>query len=330
VSLDQRPDSPPAGLLDQARAALAGRLSLDPGSLTWKIGRRIDRKRSSLFPLTLNSSSGAVATAWYKKPYFTEDRQGSKNLPRARDATLRGERLGARFEELAEGSGLATNVTLALDPETIEVITLGLEGRPLGHPIRHALTPRHRQVALETCAAVGRAVRIVEDMGEDGHEAELQRVWEETERKLVSVSPMISDAELKNLESALGRLFEEASREPGGVTLAHGDLGPGNVIVMPQGTGIIDFMWLPQLKGFDLSRFIHRIRYTTPSYRPWVSELSESVLDGYGDRDAPARPGWRFSEIQRLLATIQLLDKKGESGRRAVGRALEEIRAGIG
>ena len=166
-------------------------------------------------------------------------------------------------------------------------------------------------------------------MGDGDPNPGLDRVWDETERKLVSVSPMITDKELKTLETSLSTLFEEAINEPAGITLAHGDLGPGNVIVMPGGTGIIDFMWVPQLRGFDLSRFVHRLRYSTPSYQPWIMALTESVLEGYGDPQAASRPGWRFSELQRLLATVQLLDKKGEGGRRAVGRALDEIRAGI-
>jgi tRNA A-37 threonylcarbamoyl transferase component Bud32 len=113
------------------------------------------------------------------------------------------------------------------------------------------------------------------------------------------------------------------------VTLAHGDLSPGNVIIMKEGTGLIDFMWIPQFRGFDLSRFIHRLRYTTTSYRPWTSALTGAALEGYGDPDATTKPGWRFSEIQRLLATVQRLERKGEGGRRSAGRALAEIRAGL-
>jgi Phosphotransferase enzyme family len=330
VSLDQRPDAPSPTLLDQARASLASRLLLNAGSLRWRPGRRVDRKRSTLFPLTLVSGSSPVATAWYKKVYFPGEKQSSKNLPRARAAILSSEAMGAAFQERAEPSAIHTNITLSLEPETLEVITLGLEGPPLGNPIRHYVTRPRRETALRTCADVGRAVAILEKMGDGDPKPGLERVWHETERKLVSVSPMITDKEFKALEASLSSLFEEAISEPAGITLAHGDLGPGNVIVMSSGTGIIDFMWVPQLRGFDLSRFVHRLRYTTPSYQPWITALTEATVEGYGDPHAASRPGWRFSELQRLLATVQLLDKKGEGGRRAVGRALDEIRAGIG
>lgn len=330
MSIDQRPDSPSPELLDRARTALAQRLSHDPTSLRWKIGGRQDRKRSTLFHLTLlSATAGPVATSYFKKAYFPEDRQGSSNLTRAREAILRSEDLGNRFAELSQGLGVMVNVTLAVDPEALEVITLGLEGKPLGNPLRFVATERGRRTALSMCSNVGRAIRIVEEM-EDIHRADLPRdIWEKTDQRLVSVSPLMSDAELRWLRDALHTLYQAATEEDRGIVLAHGDLGPGNVIVMPVGTGLIDFMWMPQLRGFDLSRFVHRLRYTTPSYRPWVSALTDAMLEGYGDPAAPLRPGWRFSEMQRLLVTIQHLESKGEARRGVMGRALEQLRAGI-
>jgi hypothetical protein len=99
--------------------------------------------------------------------------------------------------------------------------------------------------------------------------------------------------------------------------------------MMAEGTGVIDFGWIPQLRGFDLSRFVHRLRYTTPSYDPWTDQLIAAVLEGYGDTGAPSRPGWRFSEMQRLLATVQRLDRRGEGSRRVAAKALDEIKAGL-
>jgi hypothetical protein len=144
------------------------------------------------------------------------------------------------------------------------------------------------------------------------------------------VGPLLTQADRHSLEKAVDDLFRAASSEPDPVVLAHGDLSSGNVIVMDRGvTGLIDFGWIPQLRGFDLSRFVHRLRYTTPSLRRWTDSLTESVLQGYGDIDATEHPGWRFSEMQRLLATIQRLERKGEGGRRSAGRALDEIKAVI-
>jgi hypothetical protein len=293
------------------------------------MGERMDRKRSTVFRLTLAEASGPVATAYYKAPYFTAERQGSRNLERARTAILNSETMGSLFAEAATGSGISINETLALDPETLEVVTLGLEGRPFGIPLSRSLTRERREEALITCRRVGRAVRIVEGLPAPQPGLELERIWQETERKLEAVGPLLPDADRRSLEQSLRGLFESATGDTGDVTLAHGDLSPDNLIMMRAGTGLIDFMWIPQLKGFDLSRFVHRLRYTTPSSDRWARSLTDAVLEGYGDATAPSQPGWRFSDIQSLLGTIQHLERKGEGGRRSAGRALAEIRAGL-
>jgi hypothetical protein len=317
-------------VLDRARDALAERFAIDAGNLEWIVGERSDRKRSTLFPLTSRSPEKVVATAWYKVSYFPPHEQGSRHLGRARDALAQSDEMGRRFMEQADGSDLAISETLALDEKNLEVVTLGLEGEPLGNPLRFAFTANGRATALETCAAVGQAVKIVESLPRPDPDPELDRIWKETERKMESVGPLLPRPDQVSLEKAVGDLFREASAETEAVVLAHGDLSPGNVIVMNGGgTGLIDFGWIPQLRGFDLSRFVHRLRYTTPSFGRWTDSLCDAVLDGYGDLTATDHPGWRFSELQRLLATVQRLERKGEGGRRSAVRALAEIRAAI-
>jgi hypothetical protein len=330
VPFDHRPDQPGEEVLARARAALAERLSLDPGDLQWEVGDRTDRKRSTLFHLSLRSSVGQVATAWYKVAYFPPQEQDSRHLGRAREALIRSEEMGRRFMGQTGGADIALNETLAVDENTLEGVTLGLEGEPLGNPLRLSFSPKGRSSALTACSAVGKAVAILETLPRPDPAAALDRIWKETERKIESVAPLLPGGDRVNLEKKVADLFREASAGIDAVVLAHGDLSPGNVIVMDNGvTGLIDFGWIAQLRGFDLSRFVHRLRYTTPSLRRWTDALMQSVLEGYGDPGATDRPGWRFSEMQRLLATIQRLERKGEGGRRSAGRALEEIRAAI-
>ena len=231
--------------------------------------------------------------------------------------------------ELAGESSLAINETLAFDEDTLEVVTLGLEGEPMGNPLQFAFTGKSRARALAAAAAVGQAVRVLESFPQPEPGPELDRIWKETERKVESIGPLLPEADRRSLETHLGELFDMASADTRGVTVSHGDLSPGNVIMMEDGTGLIDFGWIPQLRGFDLSRFVHRLRYTTTSFRPWTEALVGAVTEGYGDTDAASRPGWRFSEMQRLMGTIQRLERKGEGGRRSAGRALAEIRAGL-
>ena len=316
-------------MLQRALVALADKHSMDAESLTWTVGDRTDRKRSTLFHLTLLSHEGTVATAWYKTPYFPPAEQDSRHLGRAREALSRGDEMARRFMELAGESSLAINETLAFDEDTLEVVTLGLEGEPMGNPLQFAFTGKSRTRALAAAAAVGQAVRFLESFPQPEPGPELDRIWKETERKVESIGPLLSEADRRSLETHLGELFDLASADTHGVTVSHGDLSPGNVIMMDDGTGLIDFGWIPQLRGFDLSRFAHRLRYTTTSFRPWTEALVGAVTDGYGDPDAASRPGWRFSEMQRLMGTIQRLERKGEGGRRSAGRALAEIRAGL-
>ena len=316
-------------MLQRALVALADKHLVDLESLTWTVGDRTDRKRSTLFPLTLRSPAGTVATAWYKTPYFPPADQDSRHLGRAREALSRGDEMARRFMELAGESALAINETLAFDENTLEVVTLGLEGEPMGNPLQYAFTGKSRAMALAAAAAVGQAVGVLESFPQPEPAPELDRIWKETERKVESIGPLLRGADRRSLDTHLGELFDMASADTRGVVVSHGDLSPGNVILMKDGTGLIDFGWIPQLRGFDLSRFVHRLRYTTTSFRPWTEALVAAVTEGYGDTDAASRPGWRFSEMQRLMGTIQRLERKGEGGRRSAGRALAEIRAGL-
>jgi hypothetical protein len=277
----------------------------------------------------IDDGADVVATAYYKASFFPPDEQESRHLRRVREALVRSDEMGRRFMGLVGDAPIEVNVTLALAEASLEVVTLGLEGKPMGHPLRHAFGSTRRRRALETCVAVGQAIRIVEGIPWVDRDGDLDRIWQDTERKIHSVGALLDPADFRSLEQAMAKLYSEAKAETNQIILAHGDLSTGNVIMMEEGTGLIDFGWIPQLRGFDLSRFVHRLRYTTPSYGPWTDQLIAAVLEGYGDAEAPSRPGWRFSEMQRLLATVQRLDRRGEGSRRVATKALDEIKAGL-
>ena len=324
MPFDARPESPAPSLLSEAKRELAGRLSLDPENLRWDIGERLSRKRSTLFHLTLRSAAGeAIATAYYKAPYFPDAHERPRrNLERVRVALKNSRSLGDRFAELAKSFDISVNVTLALNPETLEVITLGLEGRPMGNPLAYSISKGRRTEAVETCFRVGTAVRLLEELPVPGPGAERERIWGETKRKLDAASSILSVGEVNRLEVLLRQLLAGAFDQTRPVTLAHGDLGPSNVVMVPGGTGLIDFMWILQLRGFDLARFVHRLRSATVSFGPWTSALVEATLEGYGDPSAPEQPGWRFTALQRLLATAlsHPLQRQRRSVRRAIAR----------
>ena len=327
MPLDSRPESPAESLLFEARRELAGRLSLGPGNLRWDIGKRLSRKRSTLFHLTLRSATGeAIATAYYKAPYFPDEHNRTRrNRERMRVALENSRSLGDRFAQMAEDSGISVNVTLALNLETLDVVTLGLEGQPMGNPLAHAISKNRRTQAVETCFRVGAAARLMEQLPTPEPGAARERIWGEAERKLDAAASIIPAEDLGRLEELLQELLAGAFDQPRPVTLAHGDLSTSNVVMLPGRTGLIDFTWIPQLQGFDLARFVHRLRYATVSYGPWTSALIEATLEGYGDPSAPERSGWRFTSLQRLLATA--LRQPSQPQRRSVRRAVAEIRS---
>ena len=254
-------------------------LSKDAGSLTWRVGERMDRKRSTVFRLTLAGESGPIATAYYKAPYFTAERQGSRNLDRARTAILSSETMGRLFAEAAAGSGISINETLALDPETLEVVTLGLEGRPFGIPLSHSFIRGRREEALVTCRRVGRAVRLLEGLPapESGPDAGANMAGDRAQTGGgQSLAARIGHKDSGTITQRSSS--KTATGDPGGVTLAHGDLSPDNLIMMKDATGIIDFMWIPQLRGFDLVPF-----------RP-SSPLHDAVIRSLGQIPHRRRP----------------------------------------
>lgn len=320
--MEIRPDRPDPALLNQARTTLAERRSIDTSNLAWVVGDRMVRKRSTLFHLTL----GDVATAFYKAPYYPEDQQDSRHLERARSALSRGQSLANRLADLV-GSDVAVNVTLASNPDTLESITLGLEGEPMGNPLRLILTGSRRSEALATCRRVGEAMRALESIDDAAGPAE--GIIESAGRKLESAAGHLTDGQIRRLGTKLGELFQSATEE-GGVVVAHGDLSPGNVILMDNKTGLIDFLWTTQLRGFDVSRFVHRLRYATVSYPYWTENLVAATLKGYGGPETTDRPGWQFSEIMHMLTTVQRLDRRGQMRRGPGKRALAGLRAVAG
>ncbi len=319
-----RPNKPSANLLVEAKGELAHMFSLDAENLRWEVGQKLTRKRSTLFHLTLRSESGVVATAYYKAPYVPEGHQ-SRNLERTREALKRSRSLGRRFAKLAQGYDIAINLTLAIDPETLEVVTLGLEGSPMGNPIFFMAPATRRSLALDTCRRVGVAVRLLEQIPPPPPEGQRELLWQGVERKLEAARSLLPSEDLSRLEALLGSLLDANWAQPQPLVVAHGDLSTSNVLIMKAKTGLVDFTWIPQVRGFDLARFVHRLRYTTLSHRSWTDALVEATLEGYGDPTAPDQPGWRFTTLQRMIATA-LQDPPWGRWRR---QALRELGASL-
>lgn len=289
----------------------------------------MERRRSTVFALTLESpSAGAVATAFYKAPFLPAELQDERRLSRLRDVVARSHALGKEFAERAADIGVAVNVVLAFDLSTFETVTLGLEGRPMGSPLRHLRSSAGRRDAVEACFRVGKAVTILETLGHDEiTSTDIAGARETLHRKTDRAASYLSSEEVTRLQVAMDRLLDEAVA--GGMPVAHGDLSPTNVLMMEGRTGIIDFIWARQVAGYDLARFTHRLRHSTLGWARWSERLVEATLDGYGNREILAHAGWRFAHMSNLLTALQRFDQLGQMGRGAARRALIELRVGL-
>ncbi|HWB89801.1 MAG TPA: hypothetical protein VG872_11430 [Acidimicrobiia bacterium] len=329
MSLESRPEAPDPHLLEEALASLAVRSQLEPEGLRWRLDERMERRRSTVFALTLESpAASAVATAFYKAPFLPAELQDERRLSRLRDVVIRSQTLGDEFAERTADIGVAVNVVLAFDLSTFESVTLGLEGRPMGSPLRHLRSRAGRRDAVEACFRVGRAVSILETLGHDETtSADIAAARKTLRRKADRANSYLSSEEVTRLQVAMDRLLDEAVA--GGMPVAHGDLSPTNVLMMKGRTGIIDFIWARQVPGYDLARFVHRLRHSTLGWAPWTERLVEATLHGYGNREILAHAGWRFAHMSNLLTALQRFDRLAQMGRGAARKALSELRVGL-
>lgn len=304
LAADSRPD---ASLLTAAGDRLALLLGLS-GSTTieWRVGQRLDRSRSTVYGLEAWSTSGRLAEAFYKVAKPPEPRPDRKEdrLERARAGLRRGPRLEERLAGLVEGEGIVFSRWLAADPEHLTVVTLKVPGRPAGKPWHHALTRARRELAADWLRRAGRAARLIEDCSLD--EATIPRELREEmlDRRLNRVRGVLPSSLVDRLESRLYELDDAALDRPRAVTYSHGDFSTSNVLLNEK-LGLIDFSWIPRLRGFDVAHFAFRLEYDTPLAPTWTEPLVRTLLEGYGEPDLPTQPGWRVVRLLKLMKVVK-------------------------
>jgi Phosphotransferase enzyme family len=284
------------------------------------VGRPVERRRSTLFPLRINSSSGSVS-AIYKicrprtKPELT------------RDALVRSRQLTSSLAALGKDEAILPAPVLAVDPGKLTIVTLMLPGRPLDRGIRHVTTSIWRGGSLALFRRIGRAARLIEQSGRPSPTDPLEdQEWSSSvQRDLEMAAKMFSPRELDSLHAKLSELYQAGVRQSER-TYSHGDLSRTNILVSPQGIGLIDFGWQVRLRGFDLASFMYRMEYETFVTRPWISRVSSALLEGYGDPDITSSPSWNFYRLTRLLRRATRSMEWFNNRRATIDRARRSIR----
>jgi hypothetical protein len=291
-----RPGAPDPRMLEAALQAVVEVFGFgDDSELGWIVGEPVARDRSTLFPLRVTSQTASVS-AVYKvcrprtKPQLVQD------------ALARSRRLTSSLAALGKDEAIRPATVLAVDPAKLTIVTLALPGRPVGRGIRQVLTSRGRGEALGVFRGIGRATRLIEQAGRPsptdlvGNPEWSPRV----ERDLEMAAKMFSSREVDYLHAKLRELYESAVKD-GERTYAHGDLSRTNILISPEGIGLIDFGWEVKLRGFDLASFMYRMEYETLVPKAWAARVSAALLEGYGDPDITTSPSWNFYRLTRLL-----------------------------
>jgi Ser/Thr protein kinase RdoA (MazF antagonist) len=284
------------------------------------VGRPVERRRSTLLPLRISSSSGSVS-AVYKicQPRWKPElaREGLKRSPR----------LTAALAALGKDDAILPAPVLAVDPGKLTIVTLVLPGRPLDRGIRHVATSRWRGGGLALFRRIGRAARLIEQSGQPSPTDPLEDPeWSTSvERDLEMAASIFSPREVDSLHAKLSELYQAGVRHSER-TYSHGDLSRTNILVSPRGIGLIDFGWQVRLRGFDLASFMYRMEYETFVTRPWITRVSSALLEGYGDPDITSSPSWNFYRLTRLLRRATRSMEWFHNRRATIDRARRSIR----
>lgn len=327
-----RPNVPDPGLLREAGVSAAEFLRLGSSAvITWQIGERIDRPRSSVFPLKGLASTGHEVAAFYKVAHPPNQtlEQPTAWETEHRQALTAGPGLEARLASLAEGKGIQVSQTLAVEPDSLILVTLAVAGTPLGRFSRQSLTAARRTRALDSVKRAGIAARLIEECSP--HDLEIPdrlRGLAVIQRRLDRIRKSLSNDVMLDLESLMIELEQQAMSSPRPVVYSHGDFNTSNVLVTTEGIGLIDFSWLQRLRNSDVAHFAFRMEYEPWMSRSWASELVTSLIEGYGDHGLVGRPSWQFLRLSKLLRVVQRGSGSSTARhRRLARRARAEIKA---
>jgi hypothetical protein len=234
-----------------------------------------------------------------------------------------------RLEQLGASEDFEIRRVLASDPDRLSLVTLGVEGDPLGKAWRWLLRGNGTADAMDRFNRVGRLIRLLEQasIGEPDSETFVTQFKVDLARHRLEM--FLGNSSLSRLEDR----FENAANfwssgqgfEP---YYAHGDIDRANVLLDGDQVGLIDCLWEPRPVTFDLTRFLLRLRLEKPQERSWSADVAASAMEGYGDPGVTFKPEFTLLTSMKLLGLMQRFRAAGRwvafhRARRALVELLE-------
>ena len=326
-----RPEAPDPALLD--RATEKAGLILGWGeseAVSWRVVDTIERPRSTIFRLV---AAGRGAEIYYKVSHSPIDSSPRRERWESThsEGLSRTPALDEKLAGLTAGEDITFSRALAVDPETLTLVTLGVAGSPVGKVSRHFVTRARRDRLVAAFQLAGRAARLIEDCAPPGIEADREIFAKAIERRTERAGAVLPASTVEALRQRMVALDDEVLAQPGAMVYAHGDFSSSNILLRPDGIGLIDFTWSPRLRGFDVAHLAFRVAYETGASATRTDTLVAALLDGYGDPGLADRPNWWAVRLPRLLKLVELGSGSGRSRhRRGAERARSEIEGLLG
>jgi tRNA A-37 threonylcarbamoyl transferase component Bud32 len=258
----------------------------------WSVGREIKRARAVLYPLFVTFESGPSIAAFYKvysAPY-SWTKEGLAHA-QALDSTL---------AQACSREGITPARVLATAPEEFILVTHAVPGRALGPTYHQIVGKKRREHALHTYRKIGRAIGLIEDLGQPEAAMDLGQQWRSIAMDLKRLSAYLWGPEIKALRAQLKEMLDAAVASTS-LVYCHGDLNQANIRLSRNGLGLIDFGWTINLQGHDLAYFVNKIEHEAVIVRPWTSALVSALLEGYGEPQFTSSPSWSFYRRRYLV-----------------------------
>ncbi|HSK07087.1 MAG TPA: aminoglycoside phosphotransferase family protein [Acidimicrobiia bacterium] len=329
-----RPKAPDSALLD--RATEKTRLILgwgDDEPVSWRVVDTIERPRSTIFRLVSVGTTKEGAEIFYKvshSPIDSSPRRERWENTHA-EGLSRTPALDEKLAGLTAGEAITFSRALAVDPATLTLVTLGVDGAPVGKVSRHFVTRARGARLVAALRVAGRAARLIEDCAPPGIEADREVLARAIERRTERARAVLPAATVDELRRRMTALDDEVLAQPGAMVYAHGDFSSSNILLRPDGIGLIDFTWSPRMRGFDVAHLAFRVAYETGASATRTDPLVAALLAGYGDPGLPDRPNWWAVRLPRLLKLVELgTGPRQVRHRRGAERAVSEIERFLG